>query len=191
MRGVTRSDPKFSAVYSDLNARPEPKTPRDICQLKFEAFFGQNQIPGGIAELEREAFFSSEPKLLAVFTNLNARRYSVGTETPGDISQSRCEAAFGQIPNSWRNLPVLTRRVFQSGPKSLAIFTALNARRFSVRTEAPGGFFQFKCEALFGQGQNPRQYLPVEMRGAFGSEPDFLAIFPRVAAGHFSCEAFV
>ena len=80
---------------------------------------------------------------------------------------------------------------FQSGPKSLAIFTALNARRFSVRTEAPGGFFQFKCEALFGQGQNPRQYLPVEMRGAFGSEPDFLAIFPRVAAGHFSCEAFV
>ena len=167
--------------------------------------------------------FRAEPKFLAVFTNLDARSDSARTEIPGDIFQSKCEALSGQNRNSWRYLPicmrgcfrpdpkflakfflVFTRRAFRSGPKFLAIFPRLYARCYSVWTEIPGEIYQFKCEACSSQHRNSWQYLPVQIRGVFLSEPKFLAVFSSLGARclsvrtqipgysyQFECEVFV
>ena len=121
---------------------------------------------------------------------------------PGGIPQFECEAFVGQARNSWRKLLVFMRIVFRSGPKFLAIFSRLNARCLSIRTEIPGSICQFKRELCFGQDRNPWQYSPVcrpapkiltmstylpgWARGVFRSEPKFLAIFPRSNARRFS-----
>ena len=106
--------------------------------------------------------FHSEPKFLAKFPSLNARRFSVSTHIPGFVFQFKC-APF-----------------FRSGPKFLAVFTNVNARRRPVRTKVPGDISQFKCEEFFGQGHNPWRHLAVCMRGALRSEPKVLAIFPSL-----------
>ena len=61
------------------------------------------------------------------------------------------------------------RGVFRSEPKSLAVFTSVNARRFSVRTEIPDGIYQCECEAFFGQNQNS----PSEGRNILSKEEFF------------------
>ena len=93
--------------------------------------------------------FRPDPKFLATFSSLNARRFSARTEIPGDIYQIGCEVLFGHVRNSWRRVPVYARGVFRSEQKFLAIFPNLNARRRSVRTGIPGGISQFKCESFF------------------------------------------
>ena len=55
-----------------------------------------------------------------------------------------------------------------SGPKYLAVLTNLNARRFSARTEIPGGIYHFGCVAFFR------------------SEPKSLAVFTNLDARRFS-----
>ena len=91
---------------------------------------------------------------------------------------------FRPEPDFLASLTILNAgRFFWSKPKSLAIFTTLNGRRFSVRTKIPGGFSLFECEAFFGQKQNPRRYCPVHARGVCWLEPKFLAIY------QFKCEA--
>ena len=145
MRGAFRSEPKFLAIFPRLTARR----------------------------------FQSEPKSLAVFPSLNSRRYSVRTKIPGDIPQFKCEVCVGQNQNPWRYFPVLMRGVFPSGPKSpavfrvltrgvfrsgpifLAIFTGVNARRFSVRTQVPGRFYQFECKVSVSQNRSAWRYLPI------------------------------
>ena len=77
----------------------------------------------------------SEPKFPAVRRSLNARRFSARAEIPSGISRS--------------------------APKFLAIITNLNARCCLVRTEIPGGFYQFACDAFFGQNQNSWRYFPI------------------------------
>ena len=145
-----------------------------------------------------------EPKFLAAFSEFYARRFSVATEIPDDsfqckcdvsVSQNRiswhsyqkkCGAFVGQDRNSWRYFPVQRRGVCRSEPKSLAVFSDLNAMGYSVRTEIPGGIYQFECEAFCGQNKNPRQYFPVKMRGVCRSEPEFLAVFTSVNARSYS-----
>ena len=90
--------------------------------------------------------FRLGPKFLAFFSSLNARRFSVGIEIPSGFSQFGCEACFGQGRNSWQYLPICARRVFQSEPKFLPGYPSFNKRRYSARTEIPGGNFQFECE---------------------------------------------
>ena len=113
-------------------------------------------------------FCGPGPKFLARLTCLDARSFSVRTGVPGCVFQFKC---------------VL---FFRSGPKSLAVFTHVNARRRSVRTKVPGDVYQCKCVAFFGQGRNSWRNLAVRMRGAFHSEPKFLAIFLSLNAGRFS-----
>ena len=108
-----------------------------------------------------------EPKFLAVFTSLKARRFSVRTNIPGDIYQFECEAFFSQGRNSWRYFPVYMRGVYRPGPKFLPVFTSLNLRRLSVRTKVPGGIFLFLREAFF-------------------SQPKSLAVFPCFYERRFS-----
>ena len=108
----------------------------------------------------------SEPEFLAMFPSMNSRCLSVGTRFPGDVSQFKCEAfsdrteilgdifqfareAFsGQNRKSWQYFPVEMRGVRRSELKFLAAFSGLNARRFSARTEIPGGISLFKCEVF-------------------------------------------
>ena len=122
--------------------------------------------------------FRSEPKSLAIFP-----------------SQTR---------NPWRLLPIRTRGVVWSGPKFLAVFTNLNARRSSARTtflaifpnlnarrlsvrpRTPGNFKQFKCEAFFGKDQNSWRYFPIRMRGVCRSEPEYLTVSSSLNAKCFS-----
>ena len=85
----------------------------------------------------------SEPKFLAIYTNLDVGRFSLRTKIPGDTFQLKCEAPLSQ------------------NQKFLAIFTSRNVRRFSVRTEGPGGIFQFDCDVFVGQDKNFWQWLPV------------------------------
>ena len=106
-------------------------------------------------------------------------------------------------------------RVFQSEPKFLAAssnldlrpffrqnqnsgqIASLNARRFSARTEIPGGISQYKCVAFVGQKQNSLQFLrsepfgpvrtrgvfrPVRTRGVFRSEPKCLEVLTSLNA---------
>ena len=107
----------------------------------------------------------SEPKSLAVFTNSNARRYSVRTEMPGGDFQFDREALFGQNRNSWRYFPVWVRGVFRPEEKFLAVLTSFNARRF--RSE-------FKFLAKFG------------CEAFLQSEPKLLAVFSKLDAMRFS-----
>ena len=84
--------------------------------------------------------FHSEPKFLAIFPSLNARRFSVRTEVSVDVYQFGCKVFFREDQNSWRRVLVLMRGVFRSGTKFLAVFSNLDARRCSARTKIPGGF---------------------------------------------------
>ena len=88
MRCVFRPEPKPPAVYSNLNMRSDPK------------------VPGGISQFECEAFFDQDPKFLAEFPSLSARRFSVRTQIPGDIFQFKCDVVLGQNRNSWQYFPV-------------------------------------------------------------------------------------
>ena len=163
MRVVFRSEPKFLAVVTSLNAgrfSVSAKIPGSTYQFECEVFVGWNHnarpYPSFI-----EVFFRSGPKFLAVFSNSNARRFSVRTKSRGGFYQFECEAFFGQDQTPCRFLPFRMRRVCRAEPKFLAIITRLSARRFPARTEIPGSVAQFEREAFFGQSQNFWQYLLV------------------------------
>ena len=130
--------------------------------------------------------FQSEPQFLAIFSSLSARRSSVRTEIPGDISQFAREVFVGQDPNLRRYSPVEMRGIHRSELKFLAIFPSLGARRFSVRTQSPGNSYQFEREAVFGQNPNSWRYFAICARGVFGSEPKFLATVSILGARRFS-----
>ena len=129
--------------------------------------------------------FASGPKIPAIFSNFNARRFSVRTELPGDIYQFECEAFFGQNQSPWRYLPIRMLGVILSEPEFLAIFSSLNSLRFSVRTQVPGSIYQLESKVFVGQDRNAWRYSPIWMRGAFRSETKFLAIFASVNARRF------
>ena len=76
--------------------------------------------------------------------------------------------------------------VIRSEPVFLAIFSSLSATCFSVRTQVPGSISQFECKVFLGQDRNAWRYSPTWMRGAFRSEPKFLAISASVNAMRFS-----
>ena len=78
------------------------------------------------------------------------------------------------------------RGVIRPVPKFLAIVTSLNARCLSVRTEIPGGIYQYGCELFFAQNRNSWRYFPVWTRGVFRSEPKRLAVFTSLNARLFS-----
>ena len=103
----------------------------------------------------------SEPKLLAIFTNLHASRFSVRTKIPGDIFQFECEVVVGQNRSSWRYFPVRLLGASRPEPKFLAIVTDLDEWCLSVRTKIPGDINQWGREAFFSQGQNSWRYSPV------------------------------
>ena len=131
--------------------------------------------------------FRSEPKPLAIFSNLHARYFlveirgacrskpkfldvctisiarcvPVRTKIPGDFYQFGSEAFFGQNRNSWRYFPARRRGVILSEPKLLATVTSLYARRFSVRTEIPSIIPQFTYEAFCEQDRNSWRFFPV------------------------------
>ena len=144
----------------------------------------------------------SGPKYLAVYTSLNARRFSVRAEIPGDSPQCECEAFFGQTQNSWRYLPFWMLGVFRS-------VANVNAMCLS----------QCECEVFVGQNRNSWRYFPVKTRGVFRPDPQFECDFrpdprgvlrpkflaishnlnarrfsarPKIPGGtyHFGCEAF-
>ena len=147
MPGVCRSGPKFLAVFPSLDAgrfSVRTEMPGDIYQFGREVSVGHNQNSWKYLPVKERGVFRSEPKLLAIFTNLHARCSSVRTKTPGDISQCECEVSVSQNQNSWRYFPVGIRGVCRSGPKFLAIFPSVNAGRFSVRTRTPGDISQFE-----------------------------------------------
>ena len=143
------------------------------------ALVGQNQNSWRYLPMGPRGTFQPGPKFLALLSSVNARRYFVRTEIRGGIFQFLCKALFGRDQNFWRYFPVYVRGVCRLEPQPLAIFTNLNARRYSVRTEVPGNTYQFKCEAFsvrteipgdisqaereafFGQNQNPCRYLPI------------------------------
>ena len=142
MRGVCWAEPNFLAIVTSLNARRfsvRTKTPGGISQFESDVRAGNSwrYFPIWI-----RGVFRSGPKFLAVFPSLNARCFSVRTETPGDISQFKCEVSVGQDPNTWRSSPIWMRGVVRSEPKFLAIFTGLNARRFAARPKTPGSILQ-------------------------------------------------
>ena len=145
MRGVSRPEPKFVAIYPGLNARRlsvRTETPGDIYHFGCEAFFGQNRNFWRYCPACVRGDCRSEPKFLAIVTNLNSRCLSVRIQIPG-------------------KLPICMRGVCRSGPKFLAVFSSLSARRYPIRTEVPGGIYQATWEAFFGRGQSPWRYLPV------------------------------
>ena len=143
MRGVCRSEAKFLAILTRLNAGYVP---------------ARTKIPGGIYQFECEVF-------------------SVWSKISGDVYQSKCEASVGQNRNSWQYSPICARGAFRSEPKFLAVFTFLNEMCLSIRTEIPGGISQCKCEEFVGQNQNSWRRFPVGMREVFRPRPKFLAVF--------------
>ena len=150
MHGVCRSAPKPLAIVTSLSA---------WCLL------GQNRRSWRYCPVEMRDFIRSEPKFLAILPSLRARRLSVGTEIPGKFLaivitnlNSRCLSVRIRIPGK---LPICMRGVCRSGPKFLAVFSSWSARRYSIRTEVPGGIYQATWEAFFGRGQSPWRYLPV------------------------------
>ena len=164
MRGVFLSEPKFLAIFPRLNARRFPvrtEIPGSIPQFKSEVFVGQNRNSWRRVPICLRGVFRSEPESLATFFSLNARCVSVRTEIPGDISQFEREAFFGHTRNSWWYFPVKMRGVSRPELKFLKIFPCLGARRFSGRTEMPGGISQCKCEVFVGPSQYSWQYLPI------------------------------
>ena len=74
------------------------------------------------------------------------------------------------------------RGVCRPEPNSLAVFTSLNARCYSVGTKIPGDIYRFGREVLLGQNPNSWRYFPVQMPGVIQSEPEFLAVFPSSSA---------
>ena len=155
MRGVFRSEPKFLAVSPSLNAEyssVRTNVPISFFQFKFEVRLGPN----------RNSWQNQKSWLhLAVWTSLNARRFSGRTKRPGDISQFECEAFFGQNRNSWRYFAFCMPGAFRSEQERLVIFTDLDARRLSVRTQIPGNIYECAREAFFGRNQNSWPYLPI------------------------------
>ena len=146
MGGASRSEPKFLAVFSSLGAR---------------RYSVRAETPDEFLPIWMRGVCQSEPEFLAVFTSLNARRFSVGTEMPGGVFQFKCEAFVSQSQNSWQYFPVVMRGFLRSEPRFLAIFPSLGARSYSVRTQLPGGIFQFSREEFFGQNQGSWRYFPV------------------------------
>ena len=121
-------------------------------------FFGQNRNSWRYFPGKMRGVFRSEPDLLAVYTNLNAKCLSARTKIPGGMSQFQREAFWVEtrIPGGAHHSGC---EVFcRPRPHSLAVNTTLKARRSSVRAEIPGDIVQFKCEAFFGQIQNPWRY---------------------------------
>ena len=160
MRGVLRPGPKFLAVCSNLNARRlsvRTKAPGSIHHFECEVFVSGNQSLWRYFPVLLRGVSRPEPKFLVMFSSLNARRFAARTKIPGDVFQFDCEAFFGQDRNSWRYLPMRMRGVCRSEPKPPAVFSNLNARCPSVRTEIPSSCSQFKCMVFVGQNQNPWQ----------------------------------
>ena len=187
VRTKIRSEPKSCAIFPSLCAMgfsvrteiPEkfPQFARQAlfgqtgCELCFarspnfwryvHAFFGQNQNSWRYFPICMRGVCRSEPKFLAVLPGLDAGCSSVGTRIPGGVSQFKCEVFVGRNQKSWRYFPVQMRGVFQTEPKFLAVFTNVNATRFSVRTEMTGDISQCKCDVSVGQNRNSWRYLPV------------------------------
>ena len=132
----------------------------------------------------------SEPKPRAIFTTLDARRFSVRTEISGDIAQLAREAIVGRNRNSWQ-IPGNSDYQFEfevfvsQNPNSWQI-TNLHARCLSVRAKIPGGFFQFECEALSYQNRSSWRYLPGYVGGVFRAGAKSLAVFTSLIARRFS-----
>ena len=83
MRGVVRSEPKFLAIFPNLNAgrfSVRTGTPGDFFQFKCEVCVGQNQSSQQYVPVLMRGVCRSGPKFLAVFTDLHARSFSVRTE---------------------------------------------------------------------------------------------------------------
>ena len=98
MRGVRWSEPKPLAIINSLNARRfsvRTKIPGSISQFKCEGFVGQNPNSWQLFPVWARVVFLSEPKFLAVFPSLFARRFSVGAEIPRDVSQFKCLVFLG------------------------------------------------------------------------------------------------
>ena len=151
MRGVCRSEPKYLAVSSSLNAKcfsVRTKNPSHVSQFECDVLCCQNHISLRRFPIWMRGVCLSEPKFLAGSPSVNSRFFSVGAKIPGRDCRFECEVLFSQNRNSWRSLPIRMRCVCRSGPKFLAMFNSLNARCFSVRTAIPGGIPQFKCEGL-------------------------------------------
>ena len=174
MRGVCRSEPKFLAIFTNLNARRSSvrtEIPGDIYPFEREVFFSQNSNSWQQLPVRTRGVILSEPESLAIFPSLNERRFSADAEIPGGIYQFGRESFFGQNRNAWQFLPMRMRDVFQSGPKFLATVTNMNATSFSARTKILGDVPQSSREASVCQNQNSQQYVPVLMRGGFRSGP--------------------
>ena len=83
--------------------------------------------------------FQTEPKSPATFPKLNATRFSVRTEIPGNVPQFAREAFPGEIPGNMSRFKCEV--FFRPEPIFLAIFPNMNARCVSGRTEIPGGIY--------------------------------------------------
>ena len=103
MRGVCRSELKFLAVFSSLNAEylsVRTKIPSSMFRFQGDVPFFQNQNSWRYFPVQMRGVCRSEPKFLANFSNLDARRFSVRTKIPSDIYQFECQAFVGQDRNS-------------------------------------------------------------------------------------------
>ena len=103
MRGVCRSELKFLAVFSSLNAEylsVRTKIPSSMFRFQGDVPFFQNQNSWRYFPVQMRGVCRSEPKFLANFSNLNARRFSVRTKIPSDIYQFECQAFVGRDRNS-------------------------------------------------------------------------------------------
>ena len=108
MRGVFRSEPEFLAKITSSNARrfsASAEIPGGNYQFAREVFVGQNRNSWRYLPIWARGVCRLEPKFLAVFPNVGARRYSVRTQIPGVNYQVGREAFFGENRNSWRNIP--------------------------------------------------------------------------------------
>ena len=108
MRGVFRSEPKFLAIVTSLNAMcfsVRTRIPGGIPLLGRDAFFGQNRNSWRISSLNAKRY-AVRTEIPGGISSLNERRFSVSAIIPGGIYQFECEAFFGQDPNSWLRVPV-------------------------------------------------------------------------------------
>ena len=90
MRGVCRSEPKCVAIVTSLDARyfaARTEIPGGIPQFKCEVFVSRNRNSWRPFLVRMRGVLRSGPKFLAVFASLNAGRFSVRTEIPGESSQ--------------------------------------------------------------------------------------------------------
>ena len=145
-RCVIRSEPKFLAVFPNLNARcfsVRTRLPGNSSQSKCEAVFSRTRIPGNFPQFKREASLGQN--------QISWRNFPVVMRG----------IFFFQGRNPWRYFLVLMRGVIRSEPKFQTVFPSLNARSFSVRTETPESVSQLGREAFFGQNHNSWRFLPV------------------------------